>query len=106
MEPLLFPDKIKMAKRTSFALEGQLIQRQREQFHKEEYGCTELSARELYIVKLLYLGMDPKEIADFYSVSVFTIKTHFKNIHEVLDIHKQTDLVVWYCRKKLNGDGK
>ena len=87
-------------------LMNQTLQRLKEQLHKEDLGCDRLSARELYVVKLLARGFMPKAIADFLCLSEQTIQTHLKNIYEKLDIHKQTELVSWYYRQFFNGDGK
>jgi len=87
-------------------LMNQTFQRLKEQIHKEDLCCSILSARELWIVRLLARGYVPKEIAEHLCLSEQTIQAHLKNVYNKLNIHKQTELVSWYYRQLLNGDGK
>jgi DNA-binding NarL/FixJ family response regulator len=88
------------------ALMNQIYQRLKEQLHKEDLRYDGISARELYIVRLIARGFVPKEIADYLSLSEKTIQTHIKNVYKAIGVHKQTELVSWYYRKLFNGDGR
>ena len=87
-------------------LGNQILQRLKEKMHKEDLQCEELTARQLFITKLLARGYTQKEVADYLCLSEQTVSSHLKNIYDTLNIHKQTELVVWYFRQLFNGDGK
>jgi len=62
----------------------------------ERLGVTELSARELYIVRLVAWGYCSKQIADMLDLSLHTVRQHLKNIHQALNAHSTSDLTRWY----------
>ncbi len=62
----------------------------------ERLGVTELSARELYIVRLVAWGYCVKQIADMLDLSSHTVRQHLKNIHQALNAHSTSDLTRWY----------
>jgi DNA-binding CsgD family transcriptional regulator len=109
MKSLLFPDMVvekDSASKTDKALQSEFYQRHLEHIHKEWFGDSRLSSRELFIVRLIAIGRLPKQIADFLNLSPKTISTHLKNIYNKLGIHKQTELVTWYYTRLLNGNVK
>jgi DNA-binding NarL/FixJ family response regulator len=56
-----------------------------------------LSRREAQILKMISDGMLNKEIAETLSLSVQTIETHRKNIHQKLQVNSRVELI-----KKIN----
>ncbi len=90
----------------SNVLANQILHRLKEQLHKEDLQCDELSSRELFITKLIAKGYTPKEAADYLCLSPETITTHLKNIYGKLGIHRQPELVAWYFRQLFKGNGK
>lgn len=62
----------------------------------ERLGVTELSARELYIVRLVAWGYPAKQIAYMLDLSLHTVRQHLKNIHQVLNAHSTSDLTRYY----------
>jgi len=76
-----FIDKLKFA----FKWQEKLKQNSKE---------SDLSSRELDILKQLSLDLTNKEIADELFISVHTVKTHMKNILMKLEVDKRSKAVV------------
>lgn len=68
-----------------------------ERYHhpKQEQDClpTELTVRELEVVKLVVDGVATKEIANRLHLSHHTVYTHRKNVMKKLNINSTTELV-------------
>lgn len=62
---------------------------------KEQENCqpTELTMRELEVVKLIVDGISTPEIADKLNLSPHTVSTHRKNLMKKLKINSTTELV-------------
>lgn len=71
-----------------------------ELFHRDKLKCFELSARELYVARLLAWGNSKKEIAETLCISFHTVNAHIRNIYEKLNLNKETDLTRWYIFKE------
>jgi DNA-binding NarL/FixJ family response regulator len=107
MEALLFPQKIKTASRTSFALQNQLYQRIEEKVLRDRITRTkDLSYRENNVAVFLAQGFIIDEIADVLSISPETVETHRKNIYSKLGIHRQVELVCWFVNQFFKGNIK
>ncbi len=65
--------------------------------HKPE--ITELTKREIELVKLLSEGIANKTAADRLNVTYFTINQHLKNIYKKLEINSKSELIAWYLNK-------
>jgi len=52
-----------------------------------------LSERELQVLRLLDSAMTSEEIAGELFVSVYTIRTHIRNIYGKLDVHKRIEAI-------------
>jgi DNA-binding CsgD family transcriptional regulator len=97
MDPLLFPQMIKRAKRTHFPLENQLYQRIEEKILRDRITRTTiLSERENNVAVYLAKGYDLDEISDKLCISPETVDTHKKHIYSKLNIHRHHDLLAWY----------
>ena len=59
-------------------------------------ATVHLSKQESKVAELLSWGADKKQIADRLFVSVKTVDNHCQHIFEKLDIHKTTELSVWW----------
>ena len=62
-------------------------------FHTTLAESYNLSKREKEILKLLVEGLSYKMIADRCSISIETVKTHFKRIYEKLHVASMTEAV-------------
>ncbi len=60
-----------------------------------------LSAREISMIKLASSGMSNKEISDRLGLSLFTVKTYFKNIYGKLGARTRTEAVSAALREGL-----
>lgn len=65
----------------------------------EEEKITELTPREIEIVKLLGQGKMAKEISSMLNVSIHTIYTHRKNIMKKLQISSPVELITYAINK-------
>ena len=63
---------------------------------------SDLSNRELEILKLVGFGADNRAIAEHLKISAFTVKKHRSNIMNKLNIHKTTELIMYAIRNSLN----
>lgn len=54
---------------------------------------TTLTKRERELLRLMALGMTPKEIAEQRTTSEKTVRTHRRNIKRKLQVKKEVDLV-------------
>jgi DNA-binding NarL/FixJ family response regulator len=62
---------------------------------------TELSAREIQVLRLIALGRSNKEIAALLGVSANTVAVHRTNLMNTLGVHKAAELVLIAVRKGL-----
>lgn len=60
-----------------------------------------LTSREREILQLLAEGKTNKEIAGSLNLSVHTIESHRRNLHEKLNFHSFADLVLYAVRKRV-----
>ena len=60
-----------------------------------------LTSREREILQLLAERKSNKEIALALNLSVYTIETHRRNLHEKLNLHSLADLILYAVRKGL-----
>ena len=65
---------------------------------KQEYGLTK---REREILQLLVDGMNKKHLADYLSISFYTVNTHLKNIYAKLQVHSQIDVIAKTLKEHL-----
>ena len=56
---------------------------------------SELSDREMQLVKLLKTGMSNKMASEHLSITFFTVNHHLKSIYKKLNIHSKTELVAF-----------
>lgn len=61
-----------------------------------------ITKREKDILKLITAGLHNKEIADQLSISIFTVKSHRKNILSKLNLRNTADLVRYAIENNLN----
>lgn len=77
--------------------DAQIFRTLTEAVHKEIIGNDDLSNRESYIVYLFVKErFSIKQIASKLFISPDTVVSHLRTIYRKLDIHCQTDLIVWY----------
>lgn len=57
---------------------------------------TELTKRELEVLKLLSTGLSNKEIAEILLVTVNTIKAHIRNAFQKLNAKNRTQAAIIY----------
>jgi two-component system, NarL family, response regulator NreC len=60
-----------------------------------------LSSREREILQLLAEGKTNKEIAGSLNLSVHTVESHRRNLHDKLNFHSFADLVLYAVRKRV-----
>jgi len=58
-----------------------------------------LTSREREILQLLAERKSNKEIAQALNISVYTIETHRRNLHEKLNLHSLAELILYAVRK-------
>lgn len=59
---------------------------------------TQLTTREMDVIKALARGLAYKQIADELGISLGTIRTHIERVYDKLHVHCRTDAVVKYLR--------
>jgi DNA-binding NarL/FixJ family response regulator len=62
---------------------------------------VELSDREKQILTGLVDGLSYKMIADRYSISLDTVRTHIRNIYEELHVHSRSQAITLAMRNRL-----
>lgn len=66
-----------------------------------------LTPTEMEILELLARGLSNKEMADALSISMNTLNTHMKHIHEKRGLKDRVKILLWYQEdKKAEGDNK
>lgn len=60
-----------------------------------------LTSREREILQLLAERKSTKEIAASLHLSPFTVETHRRNLHEKLNLHSQSEMIMYAVRKGL-----
>ena len=58
-----------------------------------------LTSREREIMQLLAEGKSSKDIADLLRLSLYTVETHRRNIHEKLNLHTLAELILFAVRR-------
>jgi two-component system, NarL family, response regulator LiaR len=64
-------------------------------------GYSQLSSRELEVLKLIAQGFSNKEIGDSLFIAEKTVKTHVGNILSKLELNDRTQVAVWVWRHGL-----
>ena len=64
-----------------------------------EEAFPHLTPREHEVMTHLSRGVLDKEIADFLSISIWTVHNHLKNIYEKLGVQNRTEAVMEYLQK-------
>ncbi len=59
-----------------------------------------LSTREVEVVGLVIQGRSTAEIADLFTLSPDTMKTHLKNIFRKCQVHSRAELTAWKLSKE------
>ena len=62
---------------------------------------TELSDRELDVLRLIAMGWDNAAIADELGIAVGTVKNHVVAIYSKLGVHSRVEAVIWALREGL-----
>lgn len=62
---------------------------------------TQLSKRELEVMRLIYEGCSNDEVAERLYLSPFTVKNHVKSVYTKLGIHEKSEFVQYANRNKL-----
>ncbi len=71
----------------------------------EEYTYSELSEREIEIVKLISKGLSSAQIANDLIISVHTVNSHRKNILKKLGLKSPTELIIYAAERGWVGLG-
>jgi DNA-binding NarL/FixJ family response regulator len=71
------------------------------ELHSSDDPFTQLSAREIQVLRLIALGRSNKEIAALLGVSVNTVAVHRANLMSTLGVHKTAELVLVAVKKGL-----
>jgi DNA-binding CsgD family transcriptional regulator len=58
----------------------------------------EISKKETEVIRLKSIGLQHKEIAERLGISLFTVQTHFQNIHRKLRVRDDSELIIWFYR--------
>jgi DNA-binding NarL/FixJ family response regulator len=58
-----------------------------------------LTAREREILHLLAEGKSNKDIAGLLDLSIYTVETHRRNVHEKLNLHSLAELILYAVRQ-------
>lgn len=62
---------------------------------------SNLSARELEVMRYVYESISTEEIAEILSISAFTVKKHIRNSLERLSLHSRQDFVSYAAKHRL-----
>lgn len=62
---------------------------------------SQITDREVEIVKLLSNGYNSKEIGDMLFISEHTVNTHRRNMVRKLDLRNSYQLIVWAFKEKI-----
>lgn len=74
--------------------------------HRIDDGTTDLSEREIEILRLIARGANNPQIAEKLFISVNTVKTHIRNILAKLNLENRTQVAAYAIQKGLvNPDG-
>lgn len=65
----------------------------------EDFTYSELSEREMEIVKLISKGNSSAQIADELNISVHTVNSHRKNILKKLGLKSPTELIIYAAER-------
>jgi len=68
---------------------------------KDEAGCSTLVPAEVRVFRLMGLGLSDKEIAEGLSVSMNTVRTYAKRLHDKLAIEGRARLAVVAARMEM-----
>ncbi len=63
--------------------------------------CEDLTPREYEVLKALVEGLDYKQIAQRYFISLDTVRNHIRHIYEKLHVHSKTEAVTKALRQRL-----
>ncbi|WP_192822699.1 LuxR C-terminal-related transcriptional regulator [Rufibacter sp. LB8] len=74
---------------------------QKEAFKDDFVNAYKLSKREVEVLQLVIKGLTSGEIADKLFLSVFTVETHRRNIHQKLKVKNTAELVKLAMQQKL-----
>lgn len=83
------------------AMKGKLYLSKKIQYSEELEFESDLTKRELEILKSIARGMSNREISQLLGISESTAKVHRTNLMNKLGIHKATDLVKYALKNKL-----
>ncbi len=61
--------------------------------HKPADPLTDLSEREIEVLRFLAGGLSPAEVAGKLFLSRFTLKAHTQNIYSKLDVHSRVEAI-------------
>jgi DNA-binding NarL/FixJ family response regulator len=63
-----------------------------------------LSARELEVCHALAGGITDREISEKLGISLYTVKTHLRNIYCKTEIKNRSKLIVEFLKNRNNGE--
>lgn len=63
--------------------------------------CEDLTPREYEVLKALVDGLDYKQIAERYFISLDTVRNHIRHIYEKLEVHTKSEAVAKALRQRL-----
>ncbi|MBL6447826.1 response regulator transcription factor [Fulvivirga sp. 29W222] len=63
--------------------------------------APELTEREMEVTRYIGTGKKPFEIADEFSISIHTVRTHLKNIMKKLNLKSTSDLVLYAINNRI-----
>lgn len=87
--------KVASPKKEVVVVEKKIFIPQQKEFVRNEAALqeTNLSQREMDVLKLMAQGMSNAEIAEKLFVSLNTVKTHSSNLYEKLEVKRRTQAV-------------
>lgn len=62
---------------------------------------SQLSKKELDVMRLVYEGCNNDEIADRLYLSPFTVKNHIKSVYAKLGIHEKSEFIQYANKNKV-----